>query len=339
MTEIQEKILEEKKSSLESIKNIESIIEERRKRFQEIADVHTTFSLVACIPVYNEEKNIASVIIRSQRHVDKVVVCDDGSTDLTAEIAERLGAKVVRHESNLGKGAATKSALKYALELEPDYLVMLDGDGQHNPDEIPGVVESLKSGDADMVIGSRYVEGDNIDAPLYRNIGLKIIDAVFRGSINSDISDSQSGFRAFTREAIEQIIETSSNGFGLEIEQIHLATQQALRIKETPINVQYSNLDKTSKKNPFTHGTEILGNILKLVVDKRPVELLGFPGLVSIGIGILSTILFLYSFNTQGYFSIPMAIISTATILFGSLLLITALILYAINETLTKIDR
>jgi glycosyltransferase involved in cell wall biosynthesis len=333
ITEIQEKIHEQKNTSLESIKTVESIIEEKRKRYLELAEQaypRKKVTLVACIAAYNDEKAIGYIILRTLRHVDQVVVCDDGSTDLTAEIAEKLGALVIRHESNQGKEVASKCALKYALNLEPSYLVMLDSDGQHDPDEIPLVVESLRSGEADIVFRSRYVEGNNIDAPLYRKIGVKLIDIVFKNSIK--VYKSQSGFQAFTRGALEQIIETSSNGFGLEIEQINMATLNDLRIIEAPVNVMYRDHGKISKNNPFIHGTEILGNILKLVVNKRSVELLGFPGLVSIGIGILSTILCLYGYNTSGYFSIPLAIISTATILFGSLLIVTGLILYAINE-------
>jgi glycosyltransferase involved in cell wall biosynthesis len=334
ITEIQEKIHEQKNTSLESIKTVESILEEKRERYLELAEQaypRKKVTLVACIPAYNDEKTIGSIILKTQRHVDQVVVCDDRSTDLTAEIAEKLGALVIKHESNQGKEVASKSALKYALNLEPDYLVMLDSDGQHDPDEIPLVVESLRSGEADIVIGSRYIAGNNIDVPLYRKIGLKVIDVVFKNSIKSKAYNSQSGFRAFTRGALEQIIETSSKDFGLEIEQIHMATLKDLRIIEAPVNVMYRDQGKTSKNNPFK-GTEILDNILKLIVTKRSVELLGFPGLVSIGIGILSTILFLYDYNTGGYFSVPLALISTATILFGSQLLVTGLILYTIIE-------
>jgi hypothetical protein len=159
---------------------------------------------------------------------------------------------------------------------------------------------------------------------------------VFKESINREVTDSQSGFRAFTREALKKVVQTTSQGFGADAEQIHLATQNNLQIKEVPVHILYNGLDKTSKKNPFTHGTEILGNILKLVVNERPVELLGFPGLVSVAFGILGAVMFFFTFNNSGYFSIPLALISTATILFGSLLLIAALILYAINEVNIK---
>jgi len=126
--------------------------------------------VVACIPAFNEEGSIAGVVVRAGKYVDRVVVCDDGSVDLTGEIAEGLGAVVIRHEGNRGKGAALRSAFLRARELGADVVVMLDADGQHDPEEIPGLVEPILKGAADMVVGSRYAEGSKTDAPLYRAI-------------------------------------------------------------------------------------------------------------------------------------------------------------------------
>ena len=163
--------------------------------------------IVALIPAYNEESSIAGVVLRAQRQVDKVIVCDDGSRDLTGEIAERLGAEVIRHEKNLGKGVALRDLLRRAREFNPDIVVVLDADGQHDPEEIPRLVEPLKKGMADMVIGSRYVGGAVLEAPLYRRIGLKIINFLNRRLIKSTIKDTQSGFRAFTVKALEALEE------------------------------------------------------------------------------------------------------------------------------------
>jgi len=115
--------------------------------------------VVACIPAYNEEGSIAGVVVQARKYVDRVVVCDDGSVDLTGAIAEGLGAVVVRHGRNLGKGAALRSAFLRARELGADVVAMLDADGQHDPEEIPGLVEPILKGEADMVVGSRYVDG------------------------------------------------------------------------------------------------------------------------------------------------------------------------------------
>jgi glycosyltransferase involved in cell wall biosynthesis len=126
--------------------------------------------VVACIPAFNEEGRIGGVVVQARKYVDRVVVCDDGSGDLTGEIAEGLGAVVIRHGRNLGKGAALRSAFLRARELGADVVVMLDADGQHDPEEIPGLVEPILKGAADMVVVSRYAEGSKTDAPLYRAI-------------------------------------------------------------------------------------------------------------------------------------------------------------------------
>ena len=118
--------------------------------------------VVAAIPAYNEEKTIARVVLQAQRHVDSVLVCDDGSEDLTTEIAERLGATVMRHERNLGKGAALKSLFEMALEVNADVVVTLDADGKHNPSEIPLFISQVLDGDADIVLGSRYTTSNPV---------------------------------------------------------------------------------------------------------------------------------------------------------------------------------
>jgi glycosyltransferase involved in cell wall biosynthesis len=124
-------------------------------------------------------------------------VCDDGSTDLTGEIAEKLGAEVVRHERNTGKGMALRSMFSRARELNPDIMVMLDADAQHDADEIPWLVEPLEKDAADIVIGSRFIEGARSDAPLYRRFGLRLINSLSSKTVKTSVKDTQSGFRAF----------------------------------------------------------------------------------------------------------------------------------------------
>ncbi|HID17259.1 TPA: glycosyltransferase family 2 protein, partial [Candidatus Bathyarchaeota archaeon] len=135
-------------------------------------------SIIACIPAYNEEETIAKVVIQAQKNVDKVIVCDDGSNDLTGVIAEGLGAEVLRHERNLGKGAALRSLFRRAEELGADVTVTLDGDGQHDPADIPRLVEPILRGEADVVVGSRYFGGEPAGEgmPRYRRFGLKAVD-------------------------------------------------------------------------------------------------------------------------------------------------------------------
>jgi glycosyltransferase involved in cell wall biosynthesis len=333
VTDLEEQIEQEVSKNLRSI---ESILQEQRARYiratSEAPPRGEGVTIIACIPAYNEEKAIASVVLRTKKYVDHVIVCDDGSSDMTAGIAEGLGAFVIRHEVNQGKGAALRSAFRQAIKFDPDYVVTLDGDGQHRPEEIPLLIIPLEGDEADMVIGSRYVSGENHEVPYYRRIGHSIIDRVFKRSINDNVNDSQSGFRAYKRKALGLMAETKSNGFGIEAEQISLATRNGYKVREVEAEIQYNGLENTSKQNPLRHGTEIISSILSLIVTERPIEMLATPGIVSVCIGLFSLGLFFYYLNALSYFSIPLAIICTATIIFGTMFILISLVLYAIKD-------
>jgi len=293
--------------------------------------------VVACIPAYNEEETIARVVIEAQRYVDKVLVCDDGSTDLTGEIAERLGAEVVRHERRMGKGAALADLFAVAKRYDPYIVVTLDADGQHDPNDIPKLLEPLKKGDADLVIGSRYVKGAKTDAPLYRRLGLKVINFLSRRMAKSSVKDTQSGFRAFTVKALKGL-RTESKGFGIESEQITSALKSGLRIKEVPITIRYRGLPKTSKRHFLLHGGEVVATILKLIVEERPLLCLGLPGMILMLLAMTLGTYMLLLFNATRYFSLPMAIITLGASLIGITLMIAALTLYALNRVMKRIE-
>ena len=293
--------------------------------------------VVACIPAYNEEKTIARVVLEAQRYVDKVVVCDDGSADLTGEIAERLGADLIRHERNMGKGAALRDLFEAAKKYNPDIIVTLDADGQHDPKDIPRLLEPLERGEADFVIGSRYVKGAKIDAPLYRRFGLKIINFLSRNATRSCVKDTQSGFRALTIKALDELQEIESEGYGVESEQITLAVKKGLRIKEVPVTVRYKGLPRTSKKQPLSHGAEIIATILKMIVEERPLLYLGLPGTIFIIIAMVLGTYLLLLFNATRYFSLPIAILALGAGLMGTILIITALMLYGLNRVIRRI--
>jgi glycosyltransferase involved in cell wall biosynthesis len=197
--------------------------------------------IVACIPAYNEEKTIGAVLDQAFRYVDQVIVCDDGSSDRTAQIAEDKGATVVKNPVNLGKGRALHSGFQFTCRMAPDIVVMMDADGQHSPDDIPRLVEPIVRGEADLVVGSRYLRGSLTDAPLYRRIGLGIVNAFIR-SANNTVRDTQSGFRAFNREALKIFSDMSERGFGVETEQLSTARNFGLRVKEVPVTIHYRGL-------------------------------------------------------------------------------------------------
>jgi len=289
--------------------------------------------VVACIPAYDEEQSIGSVVVRATKYVDKIIVCDDRSNDLTAEIAEGLGAIVLKHNRNLGKGAALRTAFHYVSQLKPDVIVMLDGDGQHNPDEIPKLIKPILEENAKMVIGTRFSDHKSTEVPLYRKIGLTLINYLSRQSQNIEVKDTQCGFRAFNTEVLDIMKNLRSDGYGVEIEQLVLATKFGIPIVEVPITLKYKDLNKTSKKNPVYHGFELLDTLLTLFILERPLMLIAFPGTLLLIAGIGFFIYFLLYFNHTGLYLVNVALMFSFLIFLGVLFIITSIVLYAINAT------
>lgn len=287
---------------------------------------------VAVIPAFNEERTIAKVILLTKKYVDKVLVCDDGSTDLTAKIAKELGATVIRHKRNMGKGATIRTALSHVKQLRPRAVVFLDGDGQHNPEEITKLLEPIKDGKADVVIGSRYLNKAPMEAPLYRRAGLKLINALNRKATNGVIRDTQNGFRAYSSKALDVIQQCIVNGYGIETEQIAMAFKNGLRVTEVPVMVHYKQLENTSKKNPLRHGAELVEIALRLMVEDRPLLVLGVPGAILTMIGMGAGLNLLWIFNMSRYFSIPTALIALGAMTLGAIFFITSIMLYAVSR-------
>lgn len=285
--------------------------------------------IVAVIPAFNEERSIAKVVLLTRRYADIVIVGDDGSKDMTGEIARALGAIVIRNEKNMGKGYTVKRLFNEALKHGADIVVALDADGQHDPKYIPDLVRPIIENQADIVIGSRRVGIKPKSIPLYRRIGLKIIELLHRPVIRK-VKDTQSGFRAYSRKAIEILAkELKTAGYGTETEQLYIAEKYRWKVIEVPVEISYET-EKPNKKNPLKHGLEIISNLLKLVTEERPILLLGIPGLILTAIGLAAAIYTVWIFNQTRYFSIPITLIALGFTLIGALLVITSLILYAI---------
>jgi len=295
------------------------------------------YKVVAVIPAYNEERSIAKVILQTKRYVDIVIVGDDGSTDMTGEIARALGAVVVRNDRNRGKGYTLKLLFAKAFEMGADIVVALDADGQHDPIYIPKLIEPLINGCADMAIGSRYAGLKPREIPLYRRIGLKIIGLLHKPVIR-EVQDTQSGYRAYSKKVVEVLArELRVTGYGTETEQLYLAKQYGWRVVEIPVKIVY-DVEKPSKKHPLKHGTEIIASLLNLVTQERPLLLLGSPGILLMLIGISSAIYVAWIFNKTRYFSIPATLIALAFTFTGILLVIASLILYSITSIKSRLQ-
>jgi glycosyltransferase involved in cell wall biosynthesis len=298
--------------------------------------------IIVGIPAFNEEKTIASVVLGAQKHAHIVLVCDDGSKDMTAEIAERLGAVVVRHEKNRGYGAALQSLFKRANELNADIFITLDSDGQHDPSEIPDLVKPIEDGVADVVLGSRFMgKTGTADMPKYRKFGIQVITKLANGSSKNTISDSQSGFRAYNKVAIEKLGSFSDDGMGASLELVRAITRSGLSVYEVPISCKYASSigAETSTKNPLRHGLSLITSIVQLIVEDRPLMLLGVPGIISLVVGSLFGVWMLNLYAEESRIVTNVALASIGFLFLGCFLISTAITLYAITRVSKKINR
>lgn len=301
-----------------------------------LAKSASPFVLVG-IPAFNEESTIARVVLEAQRYADAVVVCDDGSSDLTCAIAERLGAEVVRHERNLGYGAALRSLFERTRELNADVLVTLDADGQHDPKEIPQVMEPIAAGVADVVIGSRFIDGrGSAEMPKYRRLGAKLITRMVNGSARNGVSDAQSGFRAYSRRAIERLSVVEA-GMGASVEILLEASKQRLKVCEVPSTCKYRNGEgATSTEHPVAHGVSVVMSIIRLIVEEKPLMVLGVPSLLFLFAGISFGVWMLQIYALEHRIVTNIALASLAFVIIGFFMLSTAITLYAISRISKK---
>ena len=288
--------------------------------------------IIVCIPAYNEENAIFDVITKCKTYASDIIVVDDGSADNTSQVASEAGAKVIRHPRNKGKGAAMKRCLAECVQYQPSVVITLDGDGQHDPDDIPKLVAPIENGQADIVIGSRFKERSISEVPLIRNIGLSFIDKINRSLVRSTVKDSQSGFRAYSGTVLRIVSEYVSNGYGAETEQLATAEFYGYRIAEVPIKIRYAGLKNTSKSGKLSHGADIVSTIARIVVERRPLLFFGGSGLILIVAAIITSSHLVLLFNETRYFSLPIGLITVGLVMMGSLLVFSSVVFYAINR-------
>lgn len=292
--------------------------------------------ILAVIPALNEETAIGSVVLRAKQHVDTVLVIDDGSTDATSAIARLAGAEVIRHEKNQGKGIALRNAFLRARELHAGILVCLDGDGQHNPDEIPGLIAPIQSGDADMVIGSRFLDIHS-EIPRYRRAGQKVLTSLTNTVSATKVTDSQSGFRAFSKKAIDSI-PLEVDGIGIESAMQRAADDLNLRIAEVPITCRY-DIEHASKMGSVRHGFSVVHTILKILEERRPLFYFGSVGIGLVIVGVALGIWVVEVYSRSGQFAIGTSLIGILLLIVGILAVFVGLMLDAISKILVKISQ
>ena len=283
--------------------------------------------IIIGIPAFNEEKNIASIITKLRSISDTIVVCNDGSSDLTSEIAERMGAVVINHEKNLGYGGAIRSIFLKAKELDGDVLVTFDADGQHRIEDIENVITPIIEEKADLVIGSRFLDESEKEVPQYRKVGIKVITKITNASIKEQITDSQSGFRAYSKKVVDEL-NPSELGMGISTEILIKASTKNFKITEVPIKILYSG--DTSTHNPISHGSSVILSTIKYTSIEHPLKFYGIPSIIFFIIGISFTYLSAQYYAEIGRLSTNLTIVAAGTVLIAVVLLITSILLYTL---------
>ena len=283
--------------------------------------------IIVGIPAFNEEKNIAVLIIQLKKIADKIIVCNDGSTDLTSKIAEELGATMINHEKNLGYGAAIRSIFLKSKDLDGDILVTFDADGQHRIEDINRVINPIINGESDLVIGSRFLDESAKEVPRYRKAGIKLITKITNATIKKQLTDSQSGFRAYSKKVLNEL-NPSELGMGISTEILIKASAKNFRISEVPIKIIYNG--DTSTHNPISHGSSVLFSTIKFTSIEHPLKFYGIPSMIFFAIGLLFTSLSIEYYADIGRLNTNLTLIGAGSILIAVVLLLTGILLYSL---------
>jgi glycosyltransferase involved in cell wall biosynthesis len=296
---------------------------------------------IAAIPAYNEADTIGSMVEEARQYVDEMLVVDDGSTDDTVAVAEQAGATVIEHGTNRGYGAALKTSFSEACDRSADVLVTLDGDGQHDPSDVPKLVEAVEETDANLVIGSRFHSEGNHHVPRYRRVGLFVINVLTnlslgRSQVRSWVSDTQSGLRAFDEQAIASLADddTLSDNMSATTDILYHARRNGYDVEEVGVTIYYEG-EKTSTQNPLFHGLSVVSNILRTVERERPLTFIGLPGVVTALFGFGFGYWAFINYVQSGTFPTGLVLFCIFMTVFGSLLALTGVILHSIK---THID-
>jgi hypothetical protein len=305
--------------------------------------------VAACIPAFNEEATIARVVLLAERYVDQVFVCDDGSTDMTGIIAEALGAVVVLHEANLGYEAALLSLFEEAVKRGVDVVVTLDADGQDDPSEIPMLLERLNVGDVDLVVGSRFLEGVGSEVPASMEAGTEeIAGVVAEGGVK--VTDAESGFRAYTRHALESLTP-AGEGVGVSTGILLKAGEKGLRIAEVPIHVKHDENssaqspaphglelvpttlnENPSTRSPVPHGLDLVPITLNRLSIRYPLLFYGGPGFITSAVALVFWYWMLQIFDSSREVNPDLALVAAGASTVGLVLLLASIALWVINS-------
>jgi len=293
--------------------------------------------ITAVIPAFNEENTIGRIVEETRKYVTEVVVVDDGSTDTTRNVALSAGATVLTHSINMGYGDALATGFEYVKNNGANIMVILDGDGQHDPADIARLAAPIISGQADIVLGSRFISnGSKKDIPAYRRFGLGIVNKAWNMSSTSEnVTDTQCGFRAYSRNAIDKI-DIQEAGMSASLEILDQAGKSNLRLMEVPVKVGYEG--DTSTYKPSRHGMELVNYVLKKLREEHPLLIFGGVGLVTSSIGLVFGIIAINGYFDSRYLPFGPTIVAGILIYVGTLMIFGGLILNSIQSIAAKLE-
>jgi len=289
--------------------------------------------IVIGMPSFNEEKRIGAIIAKLKKLGHDILVCNDGSSDMTEDIAREMGVQVISHPKNLGYGAAIRSIFTKAVENDYDVLVTFDADGQHKPDDINKILQLIINNEADIVIGSRFSNEKNNQIPKYRKVGIKAITGLTNTTSGKKISDAQSGFRAYTKKVLHEIVP-SDTGMGVSTEILIKANKKKFRIAEVPITVLYGS--DTSTHNPASHGISVLLSTMKFISIEHPLGFYGIPGIIFLVIGLFFIAWSIQGLSETGQLITNITFIGIGSTILGVVLLTTSIILYTVVSVIRE---
>ena len=273
------------------------------------------------IPAYNEELTIGSIVLQARSFADIVLVVNDGSEDKTSEIARAAGAEVIDSQDNNGKASALDIGFNELMKRNFDVVVMVDGDGQHDIEDIPLLISPILEGEADLVIGSRFMKKDN-SIPLYRQIGQRILNRVTNFGLSEKITDTQSGFRALNRNALSNM-NFKLESYAIEQDMIIHCHDVGLRIAEVPISVRY-DVPNGHNRGSFRMGVELFNSLVSTIGYRHPLLLFGIPGFIFFSIGLIIGLLMFVDIFPFGTWALQ-SLISGFMIILGIILVVSAL--------------
>lgn len=296
------------------------------------------------IPAYNAAGSIGPVVDSAAAYADEVMVVDDGSRDETADRASEAGATVVVHERNRGYGGALKTLFREAVDRRAAHLVVIDADGQHDPRDIPTLIETQDRHDVDIVIGSRYVGERKTEIPLVRSLGLAVINNLTNASLgklrpSGFIRDTQSGYRSYSLYAVRSLAgdRLIGDNMGASTDILQHAHRNRLSVSEVETTISY-DVENASSQGSFSHGLDLLRNIFWTVEYGRPILILGIPGGLITLLGVTMTVLFIAQTNQTETID-PVRLVPPILFAIGGVLLCIAAVMMQVLNRHPSINR